>query len=128
MKNNKNSEIKVAIITGIFGITGALITGIVSGYFSYKTGADNMEQKIENKISQVINVDNGDVEKAFTRGGEPVEAFKVDGTTVSWTTGEGSANAMEYMNAAIPAEYLWHFVPSSGPEILLVPERASLSF
>ena len=65
MKNNKNSEIKVAIITGIFGITGALITGIVSGYFSYKIGADNMEQKIENKISQVINVDNGDVEKAL---------------------------------------------------------------
>ena len=39
-----------------------------------------------------------------------------------------NANAMEYMNAAIPAEYLWHFVPGSGPKTPLVPERASLSF
>ena len=99
---------------------------------SYNTGNFDSEEgaiACNNTASEIIACYwSGDVEKAFTRGGEPVEAFKVDGTTVSWTTGEGSANAMEYMNAAIPAEYLWHFVPSSGPEILLVPERASLSF
>lgn len=68
---------------------------------------------------------SGNVENASIRGEGTIEAFKVDGATITWTTGEGSANAMEYMNAAIPAEYHWHFVPTSDPKTPLLPKRTA---
>lgn len=52
--------IKAALITGFFGIIIAIITGI----FTYKAGAEKVEQRIDNQISQVVEVNNGDVDEA----------------------------------------------------------------
>lgn len=52
--------IKSALITGVFGIAVAIITGI----FTYKAGGEEVEQRIDNQVSQVVAVDNGDVDAA----------------------------------------------------------------
>ena len=110
--NNKTAFVVSSYNTGVF-------SGSRSGDIVGRSNASDIKASYMVGDTAVGYFDNND---------GTVEAFKVDGTTITWTTGEGSANAMEYMNAAIPAEYLWHFVPGSGPEIPLVPERALLSF
>lgn len=96
---------------------------------SYSTGTFDIDEgaiACNNTASEIKACYwSGDIENAFTRGSGTAEAFKVDGATITWTTGEGSANAMEYMNAAIPAEYLWHFVPTSDPKTPLLPKRTA---
>lgn len=52
--------VKSALITGVFGIAVAIITGI----FTYKAGGEEVEQRIDNQVSQVVEVDNGDVDAA----------------------------------------------------------------
>ena len=110
--NRASAFIVSSYNTGIF-------TGSRSGDLVGRNDASNIKASYMTGDTAVGYFDNED---------GTIEAFKVDGTAITWTTGEGSANAMEYMNAAIPAEYLWHFVPGSGPKTPLVPERASLSF
>lgn len=44
---------KKAVVTGICGIIAAIVTGI----FSYNSGVNKTEQKMENKIQQVVNID-----------------------------------------------------------------------
>lgn len=56
-----DKKVKVAIITGIFGVITATITGILG----YMAGGDNVGQKIDNKVSQVVEVHNGDYEGAI---------------------------------------------------------------
>lgn len=60
------NEVKAAVVTGIFGVIGALITGLVTNQVSYKAGveAGDSNAKIaistamENQgyISQTVNV------------------------------------------------------------------------
>lgn len=52
--------IKAALITGVLGVVASTVTGI----FTYKAGAETVERRIDNQISQVVEVDNGDVDAA----------------------------------------------------------------
>lgn len=52
--------VKAALITGILGIAASVITGV----FTYKAGGEEVEQRIDNQVSQVVEVDNGDVDAA----------------------------------------------------------------
>lgn len=52
--------VKAALITGVLGVVASIVTGV----FTYKAGAENVEQRIDNQISQVVEVDNGDVDAA----------------------------------------------------------------
>lgn len=52
--------IKAALITGVLGVVASIVTGI----FTYKAGAEKVEQRIDNQISQVVEVNNGDVDAA----------------------------------------------------------------
>lgn len=61
MKKKKSNEVLVACVTGIFGV----IVAIITGYASYKSGEAKTEQKINNQINQVVEIDNGDIEKAI---------------------------------------------------------------
>ena len=52
--------VKAALITGILGVVASTITGIIT----YKTGGEKVDQRIENQVSQVVEVDNGNAETA----------------------------------------------------------------
>ena len=52
--------IKAALITGVLGVVASTVTGI----FSYKAGGEEVEQRIDNQVSQVVNVDTGDIDAA----------------------------------------------------------------
>ena len=51
---------KKEFIKGIFGVIIAIITGTLG----YKAGCESVEQRIENQVSQVVEVNNGDADAA----------------------------------------------------------------
>jgi FtsZ-binding cell division protein ZapB len=53
--------VKAAVVTGICGVIGCTITG----YCSYQAGESSVEQKVDNKISQSVNVEGMGYEKAI---------------------------------------------------------------
>lgn len=51
----------IAMIEGLF----AVIVACITAYGGYRAGANNVKQKIDNKVSQVVEVDNGNVGAAI---------------------------------------------------------------
>lgn len=70
--------IKAALITGIFGVVGSTVTGI----FAYKAGAENVEQRIDNQISQIVEVNNEDVDAAVEYLISRIEELEVENGTL----------------------------------------------
>ncbi|QBE98914.1 hypothetical protein PMF13cell1_04483 [Blautia producta] len=54
-------KVVIAMIEGLFAVMVACITA----YGGYRAGANNVKQKIDNKVSQVVEVDNGNVGAAI---------------------------------------------------------------
>ena len=52
----RDNKVKVIIIQGIFSVIVACITG----FFSYKAGENAVITEVNSKVSQEVNIDNGD--------------------------------------------------------------------
>lgn len=96
--------VKAALITGVLGVVASIVTGI----FTYKAGAENVEQRIDNQISQVVEVNNGDVDAAVEDLTSRIEELEDDNKSLKeqlegtqTVTGDSGQNTGSYSDTGL---------------------------